>query len=655
MKRRDFLKSATATSLAAAGSLAGCNDARPTVEYAAPPGRPEELAHIEDAQLAVTIFTDAVMRITDKVNEQMWKTSPVAIQEEGPIDLGHVWTRTSRSFCEQYPGRFVAKKQGNHIHLTLLGRQNRVVGTVVIDIQLQSGWLVCRILEVSESLPSLIFPPPVICDSLVIPNGAGLWLRKPPSNTRFDRKFYPFFSNLNMRWFGGIKEDACWLAILDEGMPDSGAFRSNRSISPVWLKSLGKWKPPFSVRFRFDKGNYVTLAKIFRKWAMQNKLFKSLDEKIDTNPNLRHFVGGRMLSFYEAWPGTTQRQAEDLWLPRGRKLWGLGGKDEKMNIRFTHADVIKHIEKAKSLGFKKGPVIVRGWINGGYDASHPDIWPPEPALGDIDEMRQIMSLPEPIVAGLHDNYQDMYARGDSFPKGVCIMHDGRLMPAGFWPGGQAYAVGGRDQLRYAKRNWKDIKTLGPKAIFVDTTTAMQMYQSYEKGNELRRIDDRENKYAMLKFYRDQGALIGSEEIADYGAPVIDWFENRNERIEGEYVPLWPLVYHDAAICTRYRPRSITGTGTFPNWLEDMLWGYMLLFHIDSQWRGAEEFRNSFEVDAWHERVATAEMTNHKFLTEDYKVEQTEFSTGDSIIVNFSDKPVTIEGTTIQAQSYSIIT
>ena len=63
MKRREFLKSATVASLAAAGSLAGCNEVRPSVEYARPPDRPEELMHIEDAQLAVTIFTDAVMRI----------------------------------------------------------------------------------------------------------------------------------------------------------------------------------------------------------------------------------------------------------------------------------------------------------------------------------------------------------------------------------------------------------------------------------------------------------------------------------------------------------------------------------------------------------------------------------------------------------------
>lgn len=651
MERIDSAKTTTLTSSIIPSNISGCNTGQDAILHYHSTTPVTKIKHIESKFLAVDIFSDASARILDKKNDVQWRIASVAIQDESPIDVGHVWTDTSRSFCEQYPGRFSAQTCGDKTVFTLLGRQNRIIGQLVCDIVLEENWLVYRIIEVEELLPSLIFPPPVICDSLVIPHGTGQWLHKPSTDMRFDRQYYPFFSNLNMRWFGGTKDDACWLAVLDEGMPDSGAFRANRSISPVWLKSLGRWSPPFSVKYKFTKGNYVTLAKVFRKWCMNNGLFKSLEQKIDENPNLRHYIGGRLISFHQAHPPTTQHHADTLWMPQKQAQQRVG---KEINIRFTHANVLRHLEKAKALGFTRGPVILRGWINRGYDASHPDIWPPEPSLGTLDELKQVMSLSQPIVSGLHDNYQDMYDTIQSFPEGINIMRDGQLMPAGFWAGGQAYTVNGRTQLAYAKRNWKNIKDLAPKAMFIDTTTAMSMYQSYEKGNTLKRTADLHYKTELLKFYRDQGVLIGSEESADFGIPIIDWFENRHSRNKDWYIPLWPLVFHDAAVCTRYRDSKEVGCHGYPSWLEDMLWGYMLLFRIDAGWKKANEFKNTFHVDAWHKKIATAEMLDHSFLTEDHKVEQTIFSSGHAIICNFGSTTVQIKGKTIPPANYIIL-
>ena len=55
-----------------------------------------------------------------------------------------------------------------------------------------------------------------------------------------------------------------------------------------------------------------------------------------------------------------------------------------------------------------------------------------------------------------------------------------------------------------------------------------------------------------------------------------------------------------------------------------------------------------------EKIGTAAMTNHKFLTADYSVEQTTFSTGDSIICNFGAKPYDFNGKTVNPRSYLIL-
>ena len=86
----------------------------------------------------------------------------------------------------------------------------------------------------------------------------------------------------------------------------------------------------------------------------------------------------------------------------------------------------------------------------------------------------------------------------------------------------------------------------------------------------------------------------------------------------------------------------------------MLWGYMPHFHIEPGWDKEKLFKSLSHVDEWHERIGTAELTNHRFLTEDFSVEETAFSTGDSIICNFGEKPFSYNGKTVKARNYLIL-
>lgn len=86
----------------------------------------------------------------------------------------------------------------------------------------------------------------------------------------------------------------------------------------------------------------------------------------------------------------------------------------------------------------------------------------------------------------------------------------------------------------------------------------------------------------------------------------------------------------------------------------MLWGYLPHFRIDRDWKQDKLFQSMDHVDQWHARIGTAEMTSHKFLTADYSVEQTTFSTGDSIICNFGDKPYDHKGKAVSPKSYLIM-
>jgi hypothetical protein len=611
---------------------------------------PTALKTVRNDALEVTIRSDSSTVIHDLAHDRTWETGPVALQEKGEVEIGQVWLDDTRSLTLQYPGRFAGVLEGEDIRFTLLGRQERVMGTFLVNVSVDGDWLVYHVKEIDDSIPSLVYPPPIESDAIVIPRGVGEIHREARIQGMYPRYIYPFYTRLNMRWVGGLRGGAGWIGIFDEGFEDAMGFVANRTATPILTRSLGQWRHGFTYRMKFIRGDYVDLAKTYRRWVQEIGWFSSLEEKIAANPDLKSFLGGRAFWINFAFPTRKEDYAEDFLIPD--ELMREEREDAPLRMLYTYAEMKAQIERLKELGLQRGFVKLGGWINGGYDNSHQDVWPPEPALGAVSELKELLASEPPLLVGLHDNNQDMYAHTPSFPRGVNRNADGTLLTGGAWAGGQAYILNSRHSVEYARRNWEHIQTLKPRALFVDIITAMQLYQSFEPGDELTKHQDRLAKEELMRFYKDQGVLLGSEESADFAIRFLDWYENRHRRTQGVSIPLWPLVFHDAAFCTRYG--GVGRNEGHPGWLEDMLWGYLPHFSIRPGWDQGELFRSLDHVDRWHARIGPAAMTDHDFLTEDFTVEQTTFSTGDSIICNFGDRPFTHEGRTIEPGGYLIL-
>lgn len=463
-----------------------------------------------------------------------------------------------------------------------------------------------------------------------------------------------------MRFFGGLQNDNGYTAIFENGYEDAGVSAIRLTVNPVWQKSLGKYNNSYSIRYVFGEGGYVGIAKTYRNWFKNNGFFKSLEQKIKENPLLENLVGGRIISSVVALPNRTKQQNEEkLEINIAENPTSIS-----TNPILTYKKINEIITACKSAGMKKGIFNLRGWIRGGYDYSHPDIWPPEASIGTIDELKNMCNLENPFTVVLHDNYQDTYEHNPSFPKGTNITKNGDLMLGGYWAPGQCYILNSNASIENAKKNWEYIKTLKPKGMFIDTITAMQLYESYDKNNLQTRKQDAERKIKLMEFFKTKNQLFGSEEAGDFGIKYIDWLENRHVRVSGESIPLWPLVFHDAVMNGRYinkasenAAQKIGDTSKKPQWLEDMLWGYFMLYweynEIDINIQ-PEAIKNTIHVDEWFEKIATAEMINHEYLTTDYDLEKSTFSNGYSIIVNFSNNPKTIDNYVIDRYSYKIL-
>lgn len=599
----------------------------------------------QNAFLRVELMDDGSAQVTDCRTGEVWQMGRVAFQEDNAVDVGHCWLRTERSMCEEYPGRFHLEPAGDQgiLRVTLFGWEGRVVGQFSIEPRLVDQWLEFRLFDIDESIPSLVYPTPIVTESLVFPQNVGRWVRKPfPFPQRY---WWVYPVHLRMRWFGGLRGDHGWIAILHEGYTDGGTHVAEMSAAPAWLPSMGRWSGDRIVRYGFTSGGYVGLAKAYRAYAIEQGMFRSLRDKLEDLPAARNLPGSDLLSFFQGESFRTDRY-EDLLQPVPSDLASEG---DSPRVYITYADAQRLIHEAQGLGVNRALAVLRGWIKGGYDESHPDIFPLETAYGTMDELRDLLALNSGVTVALHDNYQDIYPQSESFPQGVIRNMQGEMLRGGIWAGGQSYLIKAPDGVRNARRNWQTLSGLNPRAMFVDTTIAVQWYEDYTADSPMSRAQDKAAKEELLQFFREQRQVVGSEEGADFGVPYVEWIENRHRRIAGESIPLWGLVFHDAAFCARYlRPTH--------DYLTDMLWGYMLLWDFrqpegwDALLSGIAATR---PATAWHGRIALDEMLSHRYLTDDGQVEETVFSSGAAITINFADEPRTVDGLLIPGQGYVI--
>lgn len=576
---------------------------------------------LENEHLSFTLTSDASGELVDKRSGQRWRMSDVAIQEYGEIQEEHCWQRGHRFHPEQYPGRFRLSKEGDGFRAVLIGRQGREMGTFHCRYSLDGPWLKVEILEIDEGIPSLVYPPKFDCDSILLPHFQGEWHREPLA--KFGHHVWRFAGNgLNMRFFAGLRGDDGWIGIVDQGFEDCAVLHMGMGVAPAWLKSLGKWNSPRCMRYGCTTGGYVGVAKTFRRWAQAQGLFKTLAEKTEEVPELDYLRGGRNLHFMHGYTWKRSRY-EEVWQPVPPEL---RDREEGFVSLIDFKQAAEIIADAKQLGMRRGTFSFHGWVNGGYDETHPDIWPPEPALGTIEELRALCTPEGPFVGDLHDNYQDIYEQSASFPHGTCRRRDGSPLAGGHWRGGQAYILNSRHALERAKRNWPLIARLGARVHYSDTMSAEILKESFEPGNELSRAMDCEYKKKTMQFFKEQGVIFSSEDGCDWAVPWLDGVpQGKHTRVPGRSVPLWQLVYHDCVTGWRGAMRWSMEQGgldtqtTRVRSLENMLWGCGLVFggFTAETWPNVREaFKASLFLDDWHARVGTDEMVSHRFLRED---------------------------------------
>jgi hypothetical protein len=474
-------------------------------------------------------------------------------------------------------------------------------------------------------------------DVLIMPVNEGI--SYPVDDDTLDPMRYILYGGhgICMPWYGVMGADGEGvMAIVDT--PDDASVAVPRlggllCEAPVWQPQKGLHGYPRRMRYVFlPEGGYVAMAKRYRAYALESGLLKTLAQKRQERPALDMLIGAVNVWCWQNDAPAFCREMQEAGIDR--ILWShRRGPEEvaelnEMGVLTSRYDIYQDVMDPANFPNLR-------W-------QHPD-WPTEAWPQDL-----------------------MISADGTWTKGWRVRGtDGEWYPCGVLCDAVA--------AEYARRRiGEELKTHAYRCRFIDTTTATPWRECYDPDHPLTRTESRETKMELLNVVSEElGLVCGSETGHDAAVPYVDYFEGMlslgpyrvpdagrrmrelvfdvPERVAkfqtGHFyrLPLWELVYHDCVVAHWY-------WGDYNNKLPDLwdrrdlinvLYGTAPMFMYDR--RVWDEYRDRFAqsyrtVGPVARACGYSEMLDHRWMTSDHAVQQTRFSNGVTVTVNFGDAP-----------------
>jgi hypothetical protein len=611
---------------------------------------------INDKNLEVAFNQNtSILSVKDKRNGKVWEQLP-------------------------YNDRFAlrkANKKGEVINLILKGDFDFSVRIWLSD---QSDLMMEVSSRAKSSMDRLGFPTAFVTPNkdnyLLHTDGEGFLLAVDDKEYRLGNKpMYSMSGGLCMPWMGITDNEfeAGYMAIIDT--PFDAAMRTFRhndlaTFEPVWLSAKGQFAYNRTVIYHFfDKGGYVAQAKKYRKYAWAKNNVTNLKAKQAVQPVIEKMMGAPQIF-----------------------LW-------------DNAREVDFLKELKSSGIEKAFIF--------WDPSHL----PYPVAGYDDFVREqgYLSGVYELYRDVHKKDTIVYERTGKdkemtldryhypgmFNDIVLVNKEGKFHYSGF-----GYDVNIKALMPHISklRVDRELAIYPHDSYFLDAFMASGLHECYRKDFPLTMLQYKDAVIDLHKmFLNDYKMIVGGEWGADYLVPYTsyvqgmttlhhtlygterekkgtiyyqgDWENNERPTImigsftaEKNYhkwaidekirIPLYQLVYHDAVVSTW---RWDDANHHMPElwWKKDLynvLYGTAPIWSIDKdRW---EAYKNSFlasykNIAPWLQSIAYDDLVSHRFVSEDRKVQESVFSSGKKVWVNFGDLEYKKDGKIIPARGYVI--
>ena len=453
----------------------------------------------------------------------------------------------------------------------------------------------------------------------------------------------------SMSWWGFQKGPAAMMLIVET--PDDASYKFHHPaggptvIGQRWSATLGRLGYPRSARMVFfEKGNYVDLAKRYRRHVIDSGQFVSLKEKMAREPAVAQLIGTPHLRQHIL---RNYREGAHRYDP----------KDPKKNYNLVTFDQrAGELRQLRAKGIERLYVCLAGWPRLGYDRQHPDELPPAPQAGGWEGMRRYGEVAKELgyLLVLHDQYRDYYTDAPSYQEQFAVHEEDAVKPPtsfpgsrfgqwkegsipfmDYWDGGKQTSLNPRFMLGHLVKNYRLLFEHGikPQGAYLDVFGYVPPDQDFNPEHPATRADSMRSRAACFRWVRANLGLVGTEAAADWVIPYVDYGSANPGRGKAIPVPLYELVYHDAIVL------PYGGRDNEENLLGLLCGGVPQLWQADKLTDDA--LRMVRRMAALHARVGLSEMTRHEFLDGNYRKERTTFADGTAVTVDWDARTAAI--------------
>lgn len=501
------------------------------------------------------------------------------------------------------------------------------------------------------------------------------------------------------------------LSLLSDIWLENGALRvkfvlNNVPPSRPWIVayiedvSLGEWNEE-AIRVYAGDGNILVAPEAFNLWFDGHQLSTSfvgfdfangisLVEGVDSPPSYLEFTPQAHIytlhtphsQTISLIPAKSSWEAAKVW----RNINGLkpAGGVPKLAGRFvfdlwggTYKGTAEALERAFRYGLTDSVVVWHNWQRWGYDYRLPDIFPPNPQFGTLDEFLQLVETCKRygVLFAPHDNYIDFYPDAEGFSyKRIAFNRDRTPVPAWFNEGRKAQSYRWRaDQLMpFLRRNLHLIKeSFAPTAYFIDVWSSICPYDYWtDEGKFFTRIYTRDvwrNAFAWIRDFLGDNAPQISESGHDQLIGWLDGGQTNHLRVDipppgyyswavwsircqdAERIPWYDTAHHSKFVLhgAGYESRYASGQDTRLHGIysDDYIATEVLTGHpamVPAPF-GRDVVRKYYLLHDFARALALKDIENVEFYQGDIHKQVVKWNNGGLVWVNRGKEDWTIEG------------